>query len=68
MVKRKFVTRLLSTAMALAMVVTLSNGMTVMAAENNAGDSSEIKYQEPVEITEFSDVESTEQEAYYEHK
>lgn len=61
MVKRKFVTRLLSTAMALAMVVTLSNGMTVMAAENNAGDSSEIKYQEPVEITEFSDVESTEQ-------
>ena len=61
MIKRKFVTRLLSTAMALAMVVTLSNGMTVMAAENNDNGDLEIKYQEPVEITEFSDVESTEQ-------
>lgn len=75
MKQKKLFKTVIATAMALAMTVSLSNGMTVMAAEMNPNVDvvsqeettklneitvPEISYQNPARITEFEEGDSNE--------
>lgn len=75
MTKKKLYKTVMAATMAVTMTVSLSNGMTVMAAENNSAiaeigeeketelnmvDVPEFSYQDPIQVTEFKEGENSE--------